>query len=65
LLDQGCSTREGGKERRTSNNIGKRLGGATEALRIPTLHDLDLDTENTLAEENVTNSLVNKVLDGL
>lgn len=35
------------------------------ALGIGTAHDLDLDTENTLSEENVTSGRVNEVLGGL
>jgi len=47
------------------NHVGKRGLGAHLALRIPRQHDLDLDTQNSLAQEDVTDSGVNKVLGGL
>jgi len=47
------------------DSVGEREGLASSSFGVPALHDLDLDTENTLLHENVTNGLVNKVLDGL
>ena len=47
------------------DGIGKGEGLAGTSLGVPALHDLDLDSENTLLHENVTNSLIDKVLDGL
>lgn len=47
------------------DSVGEGEGLASASLGVPALHDLDLDAENTLLHENVTNGLVNKVLDGL
>jgi hypothetical protein len=47
------------------DNIGEGLGGASASLGIPSLHDLDLDTEDTLTEQDVTDGGVDKVADGL
>jgi hypothetical protein len=47
------------------DGVGESLLGAGLALGIRTAHDLDLDTEDTLAEENVTGSAVDEVLSGL
>lgn len=47
------------------DSVGEGEGLASTSLGVPALHDLDLNTENTLLHKNVTNGLVNKVLDGL
>jgi len=47
------------------DRVGESLLGTSLALGVGTAHDLDLDTENTLAEENVTSGVVNEVLGGL
>lgn len=50
---------------RTGDNVGEGLGGSGNTGRVPGLHDLDLDTENSLSEEDVPHSLVNEVTYGL
>lgn len=52
-------------QQRTRDDVGEGLGGALEALRVPALHDLDLDAENSLAEEDVANGLVDEVANRL
>lgn len=47
------------------DGVGKRGGGAGLALGVGATHDLDLDTEHTLAEQDVTGGAVDKVLSGL
>jgi hypothetical protein len=47
------------------DGVRESLLGAGLALGVGAAHDLDLDTQNTLAEENVTGSVVNEVLGGL
>lgn len=47
------------------DRVGERLGGAGLALGVGATHDLDLDTEHTLAEEDVAGGLVDEVLCGL
>lgn len=47
------------------NGVGERGGGAGLALRVGATHDLDLDTQYTLAEQNVTGGAVDEVLGGL
>lgn len=54
-----------GELKRTGDNVGKGLGGSKLSLGIVTTHDLDLNTENSLAEENVANGGVDEVTDGL
>ena len=44
------------------NTVWQTLLGTTLALRIRTAHDLDLDTENTLSEQNVAGSRIDEVL---
>lgn len=51
-LDDGDRVREG-------------LLGAGLALRVGAAHDLDLDTKDTLAEENVAGGSVDEVVSGL
>lgn len=53
------------KGKRTGNHIGKGLGRTSATLGIPGLHDLDLDTENTLTHENVAGGGVDEVASGL
>lgn len=47
------------------DGVGKRLGWAGLALGVGAAHDLDLDAEHTLAEQNVAGSVVDEVLSGL
>lgn len=47
------------------DGIGKRLLGSGLALWVAAAHDLDLDTENTLTEENVTGGRVDEFLGGV
>lgn len=47
------------------DGVGQRLLGAGLALRVGAAHDLDLDTEDTLAEQDVTGGAVDEVLGGL
>ena len=47
------------------DRVGESLLGTSLALGVGTAHDLDLDTENTLAEEDVASGVVNEVLGGL
>lgn len=47
------------------DSIGKGGRGAGLALGVGATHDLDLDTEDTLAEQNVTGGAVDEVLGGL
>jgi hypothetical protein len=47
------------------DGIGERLLGAGLALGVRAAHDLDLDTKDTLTEENVTSGVVDEVLSGL
>lgn len=47
------------------DGVGEGLGGAGLALGVGAAHDLDLDTKDTLAEENVAGGLVDEVLGGL
>ena len=55
--------REEGDE--TGNDIGKGFGGSSLALRVPGLHDLDLDTENSLTEQDVSNGSVDEITNRL
>lgn len=45
--------------------VGEVLGGTLSAGGVGRLHNLDLDTEHTLSEENVSDGVVNKVTSGL
>jgi hypothetical protein len=47
------------------NGVRESLLGTSLALGVGAAHDLNLDTEDTLAEENVTGSGVNELLGGL
>lgn len=47
------------------DGVGESLLGTGLALGVGAAHDLDLDTEDTLAEENVAGSAVDEVLCGL
>ena len=47
------------------DHIGKRVLGTHLSSGVPGQHDLDLDTQNSLTEEDVTDGRVNKVLGGL
>jgi hypothetical protein len=47
------------------NGVREGLLGTSLAFRVGAAHDLDLDTQNTLSEEDVTGSVVNEVLGGL
>lgn len=47
------------------DGVGERLLGTGLALGVGAAHDLDLDTENTLAEQDVASGVVNEVLGGL
>ena len=47
------------------DGVGKSLLGAGLALRVGAPHDLDLDTEDTLAEEDVAGGAVDEVESGL
>lgn len=47
------------------DHIGKGVLGAHLSSGVPGQHDLDLDTQDSLTEENVTDGSVNKVLGGL
>jgi hypothetical protein len=47
------------------NGIRERLGGASLALGVRTTHDLDLDTQDTLAKEDVAGGAVDEVAGGL
>lgn len=48
-----------------SDSIRQRLLGASLALGIGAAHDLNLDTQDTLTEQDVTGSTVDEVLGGL
>lgn len=45
--------------------VGEVLGGALSTGGVGRLHDLDLDTEHTLSEEDVSDGVVNEVTSGL
>ena len=47
------------------NGIWEVLGWTLSSLWVERLHDLDLDTEDTLSEEDVSDGIVNKVSSGL
>jgi len=47
------------------DGVGERLGWAGLALGVGAAHDLDLDTQDTLAEEDVAGGMVDEVLGGL
>lgn len=47
------------------NGVGEGLGWAGLALGVGAAHDLDLDTEHTLAEQDVASGVVDEVLGGL
>lgn len=47
------------------DDIGEGVGGALLSFGVRRQHDLDLDTEDTLLEEHVTNTNVDEVLGGL
>lgn len=47
------------------DHVGERGLGTHLALGIPRQHDLDTDTQNSLAQENVADGGVNEVLGGL
>lgn len=47
------------------NCVGKGVGSASAAGGVPSVHNLDLDTENTLLHQDVADGLVDKVADGL
>lgn len=47
------------------DGVGQGLLGAGLALGVGAAHDLDLDTEDTLAEEDVTGGAVDELLGGL
>lgn len=47
------------------DGVGESLLGAGLALGVGAAHDLDLDAENTLAEEDVAGGVVDEVLGGL
>lgn len=47
------------------DGIGQCLLRTSLAFRVGATHDLDLDTEHTLTEENVTGGVINEVLRGL
>ena len=47
------------------DGIGQRLLGAGLALRVRAAHDLDLDTQDTLAEKDMAGGRVDEVLGGL
>lgn len=47
------------------DGVGEGLLGAGLALGVGTAHDLDLDTEDTLAKEDVAGSGVDELLGGL
>lgn len=47
------------------DGIGEGLGGTQLAGGVITLHDLDLDTKDTLSEENVSDGVVDELLSGL
>jgi hypothetical protein len=47
------------------NRIRKRSLGSEFTSRVVALHDLDLDTQNTLSQQDVSDGLVDKVVGGL
>lgn len=47
------------------DGVGERLLGTGLALGVGAAHDLDLDTQHTLSEEDVTSGAVDEVLGGL
>jgi len=47
------------------DGIGEGLGGTQLTSGVIALHDLDLDTKNTLSEENVSDGVVDELLSGL
>lgn len=47
------------------DGVGERFLGTGLALRVGAAHDLDLDSENTLAEKDVTGGGVDEVTSGL
>jgi len=47
------------------DHVGEGLLGAELAFWVVSLHDLNLDTQYTLLEENVSDGVVNKVASGL
>lgn len=47
------------------DSVGQRLLGTGLALGVRAPHDLDLDTQNTLSEQDVTSGTVDEVLGGL
>ena len=53
---------EGGQ---TGHDIREGFGGSGLSLGVPGLHDLDLDTENSLTEENVSNGGVDEITNRL
>ena len=48
-----------------SDIVGEGVLGTVLSSGILIQHDLDLDTEDTLSQHNVTNSAINKITDGL
>ena len=48
-----------------SDGVGEGLGWASLALGVRSAHDLDLDTEHTLTEQDVAGGLIDEVLSGL
>jgi hypothetical protein len=47
------------------DGIGEGLAGSKLTFGIPALHDLHFDSEDTLAQENVTDGVVDEVTSGL
>ena len=47
------------------NGVREGLLGASLAFRVGAAHDLDLDTQNTLSEKDVTSGVIDEVLGGL
>jgi hypothetical protein len=47
------------------DGVGERLLGTGLALGVGAAHDLDLDTQDTLAEQDVAGSAVDELLGGL
>ena len=58
--------REEGRGRgRTGNDIGKGFGGSSLALRVPGFHNFNLDTEDSLTEQDVSNGGVDEITNRL